>query len=150
MEQIENQQQTATHTMTFRDVVDLAIILGCIPAVVLSVILWAVAVTFSGAKVLASIMALFITLLLTLIGIILIVRHVGIAVMNGRKYNTNFSEEALMASFGSGFVCTFLTICIIGCLSASGTLEGWHYLFIGAEILFVGYQTWRIFLGNRA
>ncbi|SRR6266536_2075503 len=155
MEQVEEplQQPTGTHTLTFRDSVDLAIVFGCIPALVLSVMFWAIATAFSQASVLATIMVLLITLLLSLMGIVLLVRYVDVCAINVRKYNAEpsnkNSEEQVMFSVGAGMVCGFLAIGIVACLAMAGTLEGWHYTLMAVEVLLVGYQTWRVFLGHQ-
>jgi hypothetical protein len=156
MEQIERSQQTRTSTgspVDFRDLVDAAIAFGCIPALVLNIILWAVTTTFPYAGALPSILTLLVTLLLALIGIILLVRYVDICELNVRMYNApsvSNSDEYFILTGGSGIICGFLAISLVVCLSMAGTLEGWHYTLMAVEVLLAGYQTWRTFLGRRA
>jgi hypothetical protein len=148
MEQLQNTASppasTTPSAWTFREVVDAAIVLGCIPALVLSVIFWAVATAF---PTLGGVMSLLVTLLQAVMGMVLIVRYVDITVLNMRAYNQTFSEERIMASVGAGFVCLGLAVSIVVCLSTAGLLEGWHYTLLAAEVLLIGYQTWRVFLG---
>jgi hypothetical protein len=151
MEQVEAQQQEQAHTkkLTFRDYVDIAIIFGCIPALILNIVFWAIAIAFASVGLLSSILALLITLLLSFIALILIVRYVDITVISAREYNASYSTELSLIIVGAGAVCLYLAICIIGSLSTSGVLEGWHYTLMISEVLFVGYQTWRVFLGRQ-
>ncbi len=152
MEQIEAQEQ-ATQEWTFRDYVDVAIVFGCIPGLILTVIFWAIATAFPGAGVLPALLALLITFLLALMGIVLLVRYVDVCAINGRAYNAapyaSSSDTSLMLSAGAGIVCLFLAASIVACLSTAGRLESWHYTLMAAEVLLVGYQTWRTFLGKR-
>lgn len=145
----EAQQQT--RELTFRDFIDLALVFGGIPALVLDILFWAIATAFPQAGILPGILALLVTLLLSLTGIILIVRYIDVCMINGSK-STNASdsesENFIVASIGAGLVCLFLAIGITVCLSTAGTLEGWHYTLMGTNILLIGYQTWRIFLGR--
>lgn len=94
-------------------------------------------------------MSLLVTLLQALMGIILIIRYVDVCVLSARTYNTTFSEESTLASMGAGSVCLGLAVGIVVCLSVAGTLEGWHYTLMAAEVLLIGYQTWRVFLGHQ-
>lgn len=147
----QQEQPASSHHLTFRDVVDLTLVFGSIPALVLNVIFWAIATAFAGAGVLPTILALLITLLLALNGIILLVRYVDICVINFRKANANstINDEAFSMAMGAGAACAFLVICIVGCLSGAGQLDGWHYVLMAGEVLLVGYQTWRVFLGKQ-
>ncbi|HEX4206045.1 MAG TPA: hypothetical protein VHZ51_17975 [Ktedonobacteraceae bacterium] len=135
-----SQQQTNSHTLTFRDGMAIAINFGGSPTLFLSFIFWAVATAFPQAGPLSSIMAFLITLLLSLLGVILVVRHVDIYVLSLRKYTDSTVDELLMASIGTGIVCLFLAVSIVLCLSMASTLEGWHYTLIIMEIALVGYQ----------
>jgi len=148
MEQIQTEAApapSASRDFSFREYVDMAIVLGCIPALVLSVIFWAIATAFPP---MGGFMSLLVTLLLALMSITLIVRYVDVCVLNGRAYNQTFSEERIMASVGAGAVCLGLAVGLVVCLSMAGTLEGWHYTLMAAVVLLVGYQTWRVFLGR--
>jgi len=97
------------------------------------------------------IMTLLVTLLLCFTSIILMVRYVDICVLNLRTYNTSpaSAEDSLYPAFGAGIVCLFLAIGVAVCLSAAGSLEGWHYTLMTLLVLLVGYQTWRVFLGRQ-
>jgi hypothetical protein len=98
-------------------------------------------------------MALLVTLLLSFIGIVLIVRYVDVFMLNVGVYNADphgkSGDEAFGWVMGAGAVCIFLAACIIGSLATAGALEGWHYTLMGAEILLVGYQTWRVFISRQ-
>lgn len=156
MEQTQQQEEqpeqpAETSGLTFRDVVDITLIFGGIPALVLNVIFWAVATAFAGAGALPTVLALLITLLLALAGVILLVRYVDIAVINFQKANANnnYQDDEFSTGMGAGTVCAFLVICIVGCLSVAGSLEAWHYILMAGEVLLIGYQTWRVFLGRQ-
>jgi len=146
------QQETVSNSsstrepITFRVAVDIAIVFGCIPALVLTSILCAVAVAFAHADALPTILTLIVTLLLTFIALILIVRYVDVAVINFQKANAKInSDDEGMMGMGAIVVCLYLAISTVVCLASSGTLEGWHYTQLTVEILLVGYQTWRAF-----
>jgi len=150
-------QETVSHSgsthepLTFRILVDMLIVFGCIPALVLNIVLWAIATTFPHAGLLPSILTLIVTLLLAFIAIVVLVRYVDIAVMNAREVSAStglHDDEVFMKMFGAGAICLFLAISIVVCLSTAGTLEGWHYTLMAVEVLLVGYQTWRTFLGH--
>jgi hypothetical protein len=148
MEQMQTESvpaSSASRDLSFREYVDMAIVLGCIPALVLSVIFWAIATAFPPV---GGFMSLLVTLLLALMSIILIIRYVDVCVLNGRAYHQTLAEDPLMASFGAGAVCLGLAVGLVVCLSMAGTLEGWHYTLMAAVVLLVGYQTWRVFLGH--
>jgi hypothetical protein len=151
MEQAQEQQ--SSYELAFRDYVDIAIVFGCIPALVLNVIFWAVTTAFSMVKLLDSIMALLVTLLISFIGIVLVIRYVDVCMLNIGVYNANphgkSGEDAFGWAMGTGAACIFLAVCIIGSLAAAGALDGWHYTLMGAKISFVGYQTWRIFISRQ-
>ncbi len=127
--------------LTFRAGVDLALVFGGVPALVLNVLFWAVATAFAAAGPLPTVMALLVTLLLALAGIVLIVRYVDVAVSNFRKQDEDTGGLAAAA-------CVFLAVCIVGCLVTAGTLDWWHIVLMVAEVLLVGYQTWRVFAGR--
>src|SRR5205807_7421905 len=143
-DQVEVKQE---YELTFRDIVDWCIVFIGIPALALNVILWAIATTFPSAVVLPNILTLIVTLLLSLVGGILIVRYVDVFVLNLQKFNraTYTSDDDMWPMFGAATVCIFLAVCIVGSLSVAGSLEPWHYTLIPVEILLVGYQTWRTF-----
>lgn len=153
MEQVQEQEQLSNQELTFRDCVDMAIVFGCIPALVLNVVFWAIATAFSPVKLLGSILALLITLLLSLISIILVIRYVDVGMLNVGIFNANphgsKGDDAFQWAMGAGAICIFLAVCMIGSLATAGTLDGWHYTLMGAEILFVGYQTWRVFISRQ-
>jgi hypothetical protein len=151
MEQREVQQQEQDkEVLTFRDYVDTVILFGCIPALVLSMVLWAVATTFSHVGILPNVLALLVTLLLSFVALVLVIRYVDITVVSARKYNESASldDGAMFVMLGAGAFCVFLAVSIGWCLSQAGVLEVWHYVLVGVEVLFVGYQTWRVFLGR--
>lgn len=148
----QTQQQEQIHNLTFRDFVDMAIVFGCIPALILTFLFWAIATAFPHAGALPSILALVVTLLLAFMGSILVVRYVDISAINWQKLlaaPTSDSDDFVWPSFGAGLICLFLAVGIVMCLSLAGTLEGWHYTLMGVIILLVGYQTWRVFLGRQ-
>ena len=145
-QELSSSHSGSTHEpLTFRMFVDMLIVFGCIPALVLTIILCAIAVAFSHAGVFPTILTLIVTLLLAFIAIILIVRYVDVAVIHAQRSS---SEEDNVTVVGAIFVCLYLAISSVVCLSMSGTLEGWHYTQIAISMLLVGYQTWRVFLGN--
>ena len=149
------QQETVSRSgstrepLTFRILVDMLIVFGCIPALILTSILCAVAVAFAHAGALPTILTLIVTLLLAFMALILIVRYVDIAVISFQKANAkiNGDDEGIMG-MGAIVVCLYLAVSTVVCLASSGTLEGWHYTQLTVEILLVGYQTWRAFLGR--
>jgi hypothetical protein len=151
MEQIVKQLQP--HSLTFRGLMDRIIVLGGVSALVLSMIFWVMATAFTSAGIFPTILALLITLLLSLIGIILIVRYVDIGMINFKQYMTdpfgNNAEQYMYIAMGAGIICLFLAISIVVCISQAGVLEGWRYTFFGAAVLLVGYQTWRVLLGGQ-
>jgi hypothetical protein len=140
----------STHEpLTFRTFVDMIIVFGSIPALVLTLILCALAVAFSHAGALPTILTLIVTLLLACIAIVLIVRYVDVAGVQFQNANAHpANDEYGMMGVGAIFVCLYMAVSTVVCLSLSGTLEGWHYTQIAISMLLVGYQTWRAFLGN--
>lgn len=134
--------------LTFRLLVDMLIVFGCIPALILTSILCAVAVAFAHAGAFPIILTLLVTLLLTFMALILIVRYINVAVISFQKANATNSADEGMMGIGAIAVCLYLAISTVVCLASSGTLEGWHYTQLAIEILLVGYQTWRTFLGH--
>lgn len=149
MAQMESQHTVKQETLTFHDVVDIALVFGCAPALILSFLLWAVATAFPQAGMLPTILALLITLFLALVGGVLLVRYVEISMLNLKTYHAHpagtDTETFLTLFLGAGGICLFLAICIAVCLSTAGTLEGWHYTLFVAEMVLVGYQIWHAF-----
>jgi len=143
-----SKSSSARKPLTFRVAVDIAIVFGCIPALVLTSILCAVAVAFAHAGALPTILTLIVTLLLAFMALILIVRYVDVAAISFQKANANNNTDEGMMGVGAIVVCLYLAISTVVCLASSGTLEGWHYTQLAIEILLVGYQTWRAFLGR--
>ena len=154
MDQVEVQPQKPvaqkpadTRELSFRDVVDIALVFGGVPALVLNVLFWAVAAAFAAAGALPTIMALLVTILLALTGIVLVVRYVEVAVATYRAADEG-EGDAIFLAIGAGVLCVFLAVCMVGSLTTAGSLDGWHGALMGAEVLLVGYQTWRVFAGR--
>lgn len=135
------QRQTNSRECTFHDWVDIAIVFGGSPVLFLCFIFWAVATAFPLAGLLPSSMAVLITLLFSLLGVILVVRSIDVSVLSMRKAIDARDKELLMTSIRAGITCLFLVVSIAFCLSRISTLEGWHYTLITVEIVLVGYQT---------
>jgi hypothetical protein len=151
-QQAQESPQASTSSesrIDFRVLVDAAIVFGCIPALVLNIIMWAIATAFPKAGVLPSILALLITLLLALMAVILLVRYVDVCYLSYKaSMETSDDGSMMVVTAGAGIVCGFLVVCAIGCLSVAGALESWHYTLMSGAVLLVGYQTWRVFLGR--
>ncbi len=150
VDQEQIQAQESTPGQLFRKYVDRAIVFGCVPALVLSVLLWVVATAFLAAGALPIILSMLITFLLGVIGIVCIVRYVDVAATFIKKaqasFGTTSAEWQIAASVGAGVLCVFLTGCIMGVLAMAGTLEETHYTLLFIEVLVLGYQTWRVYL----
>lgn len=134
-------------TWTFHDLVDAAIVFAGIPALVITILLWAVATAFGG--VLATVLAMLITTLLALLGVILLVHFVESAVGHSIAYNRHpggaQADTHLNLAIGTWAACVALVVGVSITLAFAGQLEPWHYLLLAAEIAMVGYQTWRVF-----
>jgi uncharacterized membrane protein len=135
---------------TLRDFVERTIVFGCMPALVLSLILWPIATTaLTQAGPLPTTIALLATVLLSFISLVLLVRYVDRVAENIRIYTadpTMRDSEWLLAFSIWGIV---LSICLaIGtgvCLYRAGTFGIEHVLLLIAEIPLLGFQIWRIF-----
>ena len=107
-----SKSSSARKPITFRVAVDIAIVFGCIPAIVLTSILCAVAVAFAHAGALPTILTLIVTLLLAFMALILIVRYVDVAVINFQKANTKIKgdDEGMMGTGPSLCACTWRSV----------------------------------------
>jgi hypothetical protein len=133
--------------VTLRDFLDGAIVFGCVPALVLSIIFWFLAISFRQVGSLAMIMAWLITLLLAFVGVVLLICYAHAAATNVRMYSADpssrDSEKLLMSTIWGIVLCVFLAIFIVLCFFTANALESKHIMLIVAELLLVGYQAWR-------
>jgi hypothetical protein len=132
----------------FRNFVVRAIVFGCIPALLLSIICWFLALAFAQSGLLPMRMALLITILLTLVSLILVLSFADRAFIQTRMYTVDPTRVGsywqLSSAIWTIILCIGLLIGALFCLSRATTLEIWHYILIVAELLLVAYQTWRI------
>lgn len=145
----QEQPQESIPRQLFRGSVDRTIVFGCVPALVVSVLCWAVATAFANAGALPLIMAMLVTALLAFMGMALIVRYVDVSATSFRKAQAHAPgmdpQDQQAIAFGAGVLCVVLAGCMVGCLATAGTLEGAHDTLMAIEVLAVSYQTWRVF-----
>ena len=146
-----NQQvhaEQANHQWAFGKLIDATIFLGGLASIGLNIVFWAIAIAFAHSGLIASILSVLITLLLSFVAVVLVIRYVDVCVKHFRRYDKTSSDDDMHIAIWAGIICVFLACCIIGCLSTAGTLVGWHYILMALEVLLVGYQVWRMFLGT--
>src|SRR5260370_37632720 len=102
-----SKQAEVARDWTFQDLVDATILFAGIPALVLNILFWSVATAFGGG--LATVLALLITILLALLGIVLFTHYIAAAVTHSAAYNADsngpHSDTHLNLAIGTWAAC---------------------------------------------
>lgn len=129
-------------------IADITILFGGGPALLLSIILWAVASTFAHEGTVASILALLTTILQAFIAVLLIVHYARVLTEGWDIFEQPGLVGCTMMAFAV-VVMLYLAGMTVAILTVAGSLEIRHVLLMVPELFLVGYQIWRI-VKNRA